>query len=116
MQTTEVKRLSINKLSEYPVISLEEQMELMGGFGWSDIKKWAGYAWDAVKSAGQGISANIYGLQNSFNDWLNTNGNFNNNRFEYYGLKIEIGGGSQNPDSVIIYHKDGSVEKRYFSN
>lgn len=33
MQTKEPKKLSISKLSEYPVISLDEQMMLKGGLG-----------------------------------------------------------------------------------
>ena len=33
MQTKEMKKLSINKLSEYPVIGIEEQMMLKGGDG-----------------------------------------------------------------------------------
>lgn len=103
MQTTEVKKLSINKLSEYPVISLEEQMMLKGGNLPSWLTKVLG--WLGLSGGDDNSTNNSYGYGQG-------NTGSNSSTFNWQP-QLFINGERVDPTSNITIYGSDSVKIQY---
>ncbi len=104
MGTNKVKKSTINKMTEYPVIGLDEQMDLKGGTGnwWTKVLDWANSILGLGES-GNGHNTTTYGNGSPGS----MGGPFSKNTIYVNGVQATPGMTIYGTDSIKVVYPDG---------